>query len=121
MCGADCLALGNPMRGPSSASSFAWSFGSRASHLLRQGTWGTEAGREGIRPPPQAGTRFRSPRLSGPLLLPGGERAGDLLLLVELHPLRLFVWVAIFRLVTAFRRVETIARCLLTEQAMTTG
>ena len=61
MRGADCLGLGKPVRGPSSASSFACPSGSIASYLLRQGTWCGEGGQEGIRLPPRAGTRFHSP------------------------------------------------------------
>jgi len=52
MRGADCLALGNPVCGLSSASSFACPSGSRASYLLHKGTWGGEGGRKGIHLPP---------------------------------------------------------------------
>jgi len=61
MCGVDCLALGNAMHGPSSASSFVCLSGSRASYLLRKGTWGGEGGREAICLLPRAGTRFHCP------------------------------------------------------------
>jgi len=47
MRGADCLALGNPVRGPSSALSFACPSSSRASYLLRKGTWGGQGGWQG--------------------------------------------------------------------------
>ena len=61
MRGADCLALGNLVRGPSSTLSFAWPSGSRASYLLCKSTWGGEGGQEGIRLPPPARTHFHSP------------------------------------------------------------
>jgi len=61
MRGADFLVLGNPVRGPSSASSFACLSGSRASYLLRGGTWGGEGGRQGIGLTPRAGICFHSP------------------------------------------------------------
>ncbi|KAK4810833.1 hypothetical protein QYF61_008805 [Mycteria americana] len=57
--GAGWLTLGNSLDGPSPTSSFAWPSSSRAPYLLYKGNW------------------------EGPLLLLGGKRVGDPLLLVE--------------------------------------
>jgi len=86
VCGADLLIRGNPLNGPSPASSFAGPSHFKALYLLLKGNWEGEGAQEGIHLLSEQGPVSIPPCLLGTLFLLGGKRVGGSLLLVQVPP-----------------------------------